>query len=73
MTDENVFRFPTKEKVTVEGILEDAKGKLSECIVLGVTKDGEAYYSIYAEGPQQVVYLLRALEHVVLEMELNGD
>lgn len=73
MTDDNIFKFPAKEKVTIEGILDDAKDKLNECIVLGVTKDGEAYYSIYAENPQSVVYLLRALEHVILEMELNGD
>lgn len=70
---ENIFQFPVKEKLSVNGILEEAKDKLDECILLGVTKEGEAYYSIYAENPQSVIYLLRALEHVVLEMELNGD
>lgn len=70
---ENIFQFPVKEKLSVNAILEDAKDKLSECVLLGVTKEGEAYYSIYADSPQSVIYLLRALEHVVLEMELNGD
>lgn len=73
MTDKNIVKFPVKEKLDANAVLEDARDKLEDCILLGVTKDGQAYYSICADSPQQVIYLLRALEHIVLEMELNGD
>ncbi len=69
----NVFTFPKKEKMTADTLLEEAKDKLEDCIILGVTKDGDAYYSVYAQDPAQVVFLLRALEHVVLTQELNGE
>lgn len=68
-----VVDFPVKQKVDANTVLDDAKDKLEDCILLGVTKDGEAYYSICAQDPAQVVYLLRALEHIVLTMEVNGE
>jgi hypothetical protein len=70
---ENILNFPVKEKVDANAVLEDAKDKLEDCILLGVTKEGEAYYSICAQDPAQVVYLLRALEHIVITMELQQD
>jgi hypothetical protein len=66
-----VLNFPTKEKVDANAVLDDARDKLEDCILLGVTKDGEAYYSICAQDASQVVYLLRALEHIVITMELQ--
>ena len=69
----NVVNFPVEKKPDANAVLEDAKDKLEDCILLGVTKDGDAYYSICAQDPAQVVYLLRALEHIVLTMEVNGE
>jgi hypothetical protein len=70
---ENILNFPSKGKVDANAVLEDAKDKLEDCILLGTTKDGEAYYSICAQDVSQVVYLLRALEHIVITMELQQD
>ena len=68
-----ILNFPTKEKIDANAVLDDARDKLEDCIILGVTKDGEAYYSICAQDASQVVYLLRALEHIVLVQELEQD
>jgi hypothetical protein len=70
---DNIFQFPKREKLDANAVLEGAKDNLSDCIILGTTKNGEAYYAIHAESPQQVIYLLRALEHIVLELEINGE
>jgi hypothetical protein len=70
---DNIFEFPGKEKLDANAVLADAKDKLSDCILLGTTTDGEAYYSIFAESPQQVIYLLRALEYIVIKTEINGE
>lgn len=69
----NVFTFPNKEKMTANTVLDDARDKLEDCIVLGVTKEGDAYYSVFAQDAGQVIFLLRALEHVVLTQELSGE
>lgn len=69
----NILNFPGKEKLDANHILDEARDKLEDCILLGVTKDGEAYYSICAQDPTQVVYLLRTLEHIVISMELKGE
>lgn len=66
-----VLNFPTKEKVDANTILTDAVDKLEDCIILGITKDGEAYYSICAQNSEQVVYLLRVLEHLVIAQDLS--
>jgi len=71
MTDENVVKFPSKKDLDPNAVLDDAKDKLKDCILLGITKDGEAYYSICADSPQQVIYLLRMLEHYVINSELS--
>lgn len=68
-----ILNFPAKEKIDANAVLDDARDKLEDCIILGVTKDGEAYYSICAQDASQVVYLLRALEHIVLVQELEQD
>ena len=68
-----ILNFPTKEKLDANTILDAAKDQLEDCIVLGVTKTGEAYYSICAQDPAQVVCLLRALEHIVLVQELEHE
>ena len=70
MTD-NVLNFPTKEKVDADTILKESIGKFENCIVIGVTKDGTAEYSICAEDPEQVVFLIRVLEHLVIAQELT--
>ena len=70
MTD-NIVNFPKKETIDADHVLTEAVGKLDDCIVLGTTKDGEAYYSICAQGPEQVIYLMRVLEHLLIEHELN--
>jgi hypothetical protein len=73
MTDENIVKFPVKKDLDPNAILDDARDKLKDCILLGVTPDGEAYYAICADSPQQVVFLLRTLEHMVIAMELDGN
>ncbi len=70
MTD-NVLNFPSKETIDANTILTDAMDKLEDCILIGVTKDGESYYSICAQDSQQVVYLLRMMEHLVIANELT--
>lgn len=69
----NILNFPSKEKVDANKVLDEARDKLEDCILLGVTKDGDAYYSICAQDPAQVVFLLRSLEHIVISMELEED
>jgi hypothetical protein len=71
MTDSKVLNFPSKEKVDAETILADAAGKLEDCIIIGITLDGEAYYSICAQDSEQVIYLLRVLEHLVIAQDLT--
>jgi hypothetical protein len=70
MTD-NVLNFPGTEKVTCDTILTEAVDKLADCIILGVTKEGDAYYSICAQDVAQVVFLMRTLEHVLIEKEMT--
>ena len=69
--DGKILNFPTKEKIDADTILTDAVGKLDDCIILGFTKEGEAYYSICAQDSEQVVYLLRVLEHLVIAQDLT--
>lgn len=71
MGDGKILNFPTKEKVDADSILENAKGILEDCVVLGVTKDGNLYSGICAENSQQVIYLLRMLEHLVMAEDLT--
>lgn len=68
---DNILNFPTKESITPDTLLEDAKGQYENCIVIGVTKDGKADYSICAEDAQQVIYLIRMLEHLVVAQEIS--
>lgn len=71
MVDGKVLNFPKKEKVDANHILTDAMDKLEDCIILGITKEGEAFYSICAQDSEQVVYLLRVLEHLVIAQDLS--
>ena len=71
MSDNKILNFPSKEKVDANHILNDAMDKLEDCIVLGITKDGEAFYSICAQDSEQVIYLLRVLEHLVIAQDLT--
>ncbi len=66
-----ILNFPTKEKIDADTLLNDALGKLEDCIVLGITKEGEAFYSICAQNSEQVIYLLRVLEHLVIAQDLT--
>ncbi len=66
-----ILNFPTKEKIDADTLLTDALGKLEDCIVLGITKEGEAFYSICAQNSEQVIYLLRVLEHLVIAQDLT--
>jgi hypothetical protein len=52
-------------------MVADAMDKLEDCIVIGITKDGEAFYSICAQDSEQVIYLLRVLEHLVIAQDLT--
>lgn len=70
MTD-NILNFPSKETITPDLILEESKGKYATCVIIGVTSDGQADYSICAEDAAQVVFLLRTLEHMVIANELT--
>jgi hypothetical protein len=70
MTD-NVLNFPSKEKIDANTVLNDAMDKLEDCILIGTTKDGESYYSICAQDAQQVIFLLRMMEHLVIANELT--
>lgn len=71
MTDGKILNFPSKEKVTADSVLENSIGILDDCVVIGVTKDGNLYSGICAENSQQVVYLLRMLEHLVIAEDLT--
>ncbi len=71
MADGKILNFPTKEKVDANHILTDAMDKLEDCIVMGLTKEGEVYFSICAQDSEQVVYLLRVLEHLVIAQDLS--
>jgi hypothetical protein len=71
MTDSKVLNFPKKETIDANHILTDAMDKLEDCVVLGITKDGEAFYSICAQDSEQVIYLLRVLEHLVIAQDLT--
>ena len=70
MTD-NILNFPAKETVDANYILENAKDQLEDCIIIGVTKDGNLYTGICAESSQQVIYLLRTLEHLIIAEDLG--
>ena len=59
---DNVLNFPAKEKIDANTVLNDAMDKLEDCILIGVTKDGESYYSICAQDSQQVIFLLRMMD-----------
>lgn len=65
MTD-NIVNFPAKETVDADTILASATGKLEDCVIVGIIKDGQLYTGICAESSEQVVYLLRVLEHLVI-------
>lgn len=71
MTEGKILNFPQKEKIDADTILASATGILEDCIVLGVTKDGNLYSGICAENSQQVVYLLRMLEHLIMAEDLT--
>lgn len=71
MTDGKILNFPQKEKIDADTILDNAHGILEDCIVLGVTKEGNLYSGICAENSQQVVYLLRMLEHLIMAEDLT--
>lgn len=71
MTEGKILNFPAKEKVTADSILSGAMGILDDCIILGVTKEGNLYSAICAENSQQVIYLLRMLEHLIVEEDLS--
>ena len=71
MTEGKILNFPQKEKIDADTILEGAKGVLDDCIIIGVTKDDTLYTAICAENSQQVVYLLRVLEHLILAEDLT--
>lgn len=71
MADGKILNFPTREKVDANLILTDAIDKLEDCIVLGVTTDGEGYFSICAQNSEQVIYLLRVLEHLVIAQDMS--
>jgi len=70
MTD-NILNFPKKETIDADTVLRSSIGKLDDCIIIGVTKDEELYTAICAENAQQVVYLLRVLEHLVIAEDLT--
>jgi hypothetical protein len=65
MTD-NVVNFPKKETVDADTILASAAGKLEDCVIIGITKDEQLYTGICAESSEQVIYLLRVLEHLII-------
>jgi hypothetical protein len=71
MSDSKILNFPSKEKVDANHILNDAMDKLEDCVVLGTTKDGEVYFSICAQDSEQVIYLLRLMEHLVIAQDLS--
>ena len=71
MADGKIMNFPAKEKVDANHILNDAMDKLEDAIVLGLTKEGEVYFSICAQDSEQVIYLLRLLEHLVIAQDLS--
>lgn len=71
MTEGKILNFPSKEKVDANHILTEAMDKLDDCIVLGLTTDGEVYFSICAQDSEQVIYLLRLLEHLVIAQDLS--
>ena len=70
MTD-NIVNFPKKETIDADTVLQNSIGKLDDCIIIGVTKDEELYTAICAENAQQVVYLLRVLEHLLIAEDLS--
>ena len=67
----NILNFPAKEKIDANTILEGAKGILDDCVIIGITKDDTLYTAICAENSQQVIYLLRVLEHLILAEDLT--
>ena len=71
MSDSKILNFPSKEKVDANHILTDAMDKLEDCIVMGTTTDGEVYFSICAQDSEQVIYLLRLMEHLVIAQDLS--
>lgn len=68
---DNIVNFPAKETIDANHILENAKDQLEDCVVIGVTKDGNLYTGICAENSQQVIYLLRTLEHLIMAEDLG--
>lgn len=70
MTD-NVLNFPKKETIDADTILASATGKLEDCVIIGITKDGQLYTGICAESSEQVVYLLRVLEHLIISENID--
>ena len=67
----NILNFPAKEKIDADTILEGAKGILDDCVIIGITKDDTLYTAICAENSQQVIYLLRVLEQLILAEDLT--
>lgn len=67
----NVLNFPAKDKIDADTVLTNSVGKLEDCIIIGITKDSELYTAICAESSQQVIYLLRTLEHLLIAEDLS--
>lgn len=63
---DNILNFPSKETITADSMLASATGKLEDCVIVGITRDGQVYTGICAESSEQVIYLLRLLEHIVI-------
>ena len=69
MTD-NIIKFPNREAITPDAVLEEAIGKYAHVVLIGITPEGKADYTLCAEDAEQVLYLLRMLEHLVIANEL---
>lgn len=78
MTDENVVMFTgiTKNDFDPDFILEAAKGKLEEVVIIGRTADGDEYFaSSHADGGITLWHLARAQHRLmnIVDDEISGE
>jgi len=63
-------KFTHIEDRSIERILEDAKGELTEdLVVLGWDNNGDLYFGTTAKNGGDVLWLLEAAKHALLNQE----
>lgn len=66
------FRGVTRLDIDVDRMLEQTKGLLQNCVILGYDKDGELYFSSSMADGGDVMWLIEALKLKLLTVYTDG-